>query len=62
MDLYQLKYFLEVARELSFTRAAAGLGVSPSAVSRSVALLERSVKKKLFARTKRHVEIGRAHV
>ncbi len=57
MDLYQLKYFLEVARELSFTRAAAGLGVSPSAVSRSVALLERSVKKKLFARTKRHVAL-----
>lgn len=57
MDLYQLKYFLEVARELSFTRAAANLGVSPSAVSRSVALLETSVKKKLFARTKRHVAL-----
>ncbi len=57
MDLYQLKYFLEVARELSFTRAAANLGVSPSAVSRSVALLEISVKKKLFARTKRHVAL-----
>jgi len=57
MDLYQLKYFLEVARELSFTRAAANLGVSPSAVSRSVALLENSVKKKLFARTKRHVAL-----
>lgn len=57
MDLYQLKYFLEVARELSFTRAAANLGVSPSAVSRSIALLENSVKKKLFARTKRHVAL-----
>jgi DNA-binding transcriptional LysR family regulator len=57
MDLYQLKYFLEVARELSFTRAAGSLGVSPSAVSRSVALLERSVKRKLFARTKRHVAL-----
>jgi DNA-binding transcriptional LysR family regulator len=57
MDLYQLKYFLEVARELSFTRAAENLGVSPSAVSRSVALLERSVKRKLFARTKRHVAL-----
>lgn len=57
MDLYQLRYFLEVARELSFTRAAGNLGVSPSAVSRSVALLERSVAKKLFARTKRHVAL-----
>lgn len=57
MDLYQLKYFLEVARELNFTRAAGNLGVSPSAVSRSVAFLEGSVKKKLFARTKRHVAL-----
>ena len=57
MDLYQLKYFLEVARELNFTRAAANLGVSPSAVSRSVALLERSVKRSLFARSKRHVAL-----
>ena len=55
MDLYQLRYFLEVARERSFTKAAANLGVSPSAVSRSVALLERSVKRRLFARTKRSV-------
>jgi DNA-binding transcriptional LysR family regulator len=57
MDLYQLKYFLEVSRELSFTRAADNLGISPSAVSRSVALLERSVRKKLFARSKRHVAL-----
>lgn len=57
MDLYQLKYFLAVARELNFTRAAGSLGVSPSAVSRSIALLERSVRKKLFARTKRHVAL-----
>lgn len=58
MDLYQLKYFLEVARELSFTRAAANLHVSPSAVSRSIALLESSVEKKLFTRTKRHVALN----
>ncbi len=57
MDLYQLKYFLEVARELNFTRAAANLGVSPSAVSRSISLLEKSVNRRLFARTKRHVSL-----
>jgi|CXWL01.1.fsa_nt_gi DNA-binding transcriptional LysR family regulator len=57
MDLYQLKYFLEVARELNYTRAAANLGVSPSAVSRSVSLLEKSVKRSLFARSKRHVAL-----
>lgn len=57
MDLYQLRYFLEVARELSFTRAAKNLFLSPPAVSRSVALLEASLKKKLFERTKRRVSL-----
>ena len=57
VDLYQLRYFLEVARELNFTRAAGNMNISPSACSRSVALLERSVGKKLFARTKRHVAL-----
>lgn len=57
MDLYQLRYFREVARELNFTRAAAALGVSPSAVSRSIALLERSVRRPLFARTRRRVAL-----
>jgi DNA-binding transcriptional LysR family regulator len=57
MDLYQLKYFLEAARELNFTKAAANLGVTPSAVSRSVSLLENSVKRPLFARSKRRVTL-----
>ncbi len=57
MDLYQLRYFLEVARELSFTRAAANLHLSPPAVSRSVALLEKSLKRRLFARSKRRVSL-----
>lgn len=57
MDLYQLRYFLEVARELNFTRAAENLHLSPPAVSRSIQLLERSLGKKLFARTKRRVEL-----
>lgn len=57
MDLYQLRYFLEVARELSFRRAAENLHVSPPAVSRSVALLERSLKRRLLTRTRRHVAL-----
>src|SRR5712671_4230460 len=57
MDLYQLRYFLEVARELNFTRAAENLHLSPPAVSRSVQLLEKSLGKQLFARTKRRVEL-----
>jgi DNA-binding transcriptional LysR family regulator len=55
MDLYQLRYFLEVARTLNFSRAAEQLHVSPPAVSKSVALLERSVGKRLFTRTRRQV-------
>lgn len=58
MDLYQLRYFLEAARELNFSRAAANLLVSPSAVSRSIGLLERSVRKKLFSRNRRRVVLS----
>lgn len=57
MDLYQLRYFLEVARGLSFSRAAENLHVSPPAVSKSVALLERSLKRRLFTRSRRRVEL-----
>lgn len=57
MDLYQLRYFLEAARELNFRRAAENLHVSPPAVSKSIALLEASLKRKLFTRSRRRVEL-----
>lgn len=57
MDLYQLRYFLEVARTGSFTRAAEALHVTTPAVSRSVSLLEKSLKKSLFTRGPRHVSL-----
>ena len=57
MDLYQLRYFLEVARHLSFTRAARSVHVSVPAISRSVTLLERSLKRKLFVRSQRRVTL-----
>lgn len=60
IDLYQLRAFLQAARALNFTRAAENLHVSPSAVSRSVALLERSVRARLFARSRRHVALTAA--
>ncbi len=60
MDLYQLRYFLEVARTLNFTRAAANLGLSTPAVSKSVALLERSVGMPLLTRTRRLVQLTQA--
>jgi DNA-binding transcriptional LysR family regulator len=60
MDLYQLRYFLEVARTLNFTRAAENLGLSTPAVSKSVALLERSVGQPLLTRTRRLVQLTQA--
>lgn len=57
MNLYQLRYFLEVARELNFSRAAANLNISPPAVTRSIQLLERSIGRKLFARSRRRVAL-----
>lgn len=57
LDLYQLRTFLEAARELNFTRAAAARHVSPPAVSQSIALLERSAGCKLFHRLGRRVTL-----
>ena len=47
--------FVAVARELSFTRAAARLGVSPSALSHSMRALEEQLGLRLLARTTRRV-------
>lgn len=57
MDLYQLRYFLEAARTLNFARAAENSHISPPAISRSIALLERSVGQNLFHRAKRRVTL-----
>lgn len=59
MDLYQLRYFLEAARERHVTRAAGNLRLSPPAVSRAIALLERSVGKPLFHRAGRRLSLTR---
>lgn len=47
--------FLTVARERSFTRAAAQLGLSPSALSHSIQGLERRLGLRLLSRTTRSV-------
>src|SRR5688500_5371200 len=52
--------FLEVARESSFTRAAARLGVSPSALSHTVRKLEERVGVRLLTRTTRSVSTTEA--
>src|SRR5215211_6667517 len=60
-DLNDLLAFLAVARERSFTRAAAQLGVSQSALSQTVHGLEARLGLRLLARTTRRVaptEVG----
>ena len=54
-SMADLVAFLEVARERSFTRAAAHLGVSPSALSHTIRKLEERLGVRLLTRTTRSV-------
>ena len=55
MDLSELNVFLTVARERSFTRAAAKLRLSQSALSQTVRQLEARLGVRLLTRTTRSV-------
>ena len=54
-NLNDLLAFVTVAREGSFTRAAAALGVTPSALSQAIAGLEARLRIRLLTRTTRSV-------
>ena len=60
MDVRQLEYFVAVAEELSFTRAAARCHVVQSALSYQIARLEREHGVTLFERTSRSVRLAAA--
>ena len=59
-NINDLTAFVAVARERSFTRAAAQLGVSPSALSHTVRGLEERLGLRLLARTTRSVALTEA--
>jgi DNA-binding transcriptional LysR family regulator len=54
-NIHEMIGFLAVARERSFTKAAAQLGVTPSALSHSVRNLEERLSIRLLSRTTRDV-------
>jgi DNA-binding transcriptional LysR family regulator len=60
MDTRHLEYFIAVAEESSFTRAAHRLQTVQSAVSAGVRTLEREVHATLFVRSTRRVELSDA--
>jgi DNA-binding transcriptional LysR family regulator len=62
MDVHvrDLRYFLAVAREESFTRAAESLYVSQPALSKQIRALERQLRSELFTRRRTGARLTRA--
>lgn len=57
MNLHSLRYFVEVAKTLSFTKASKNLFISQPGISQQIHLLEKQLGVALLNRTTRKVEL-----
>lgn len=57
MDIHHLEYFMEVARQKSFSKAADAIHISQPSISKAIRDLENQLGVKLFYRSNKYVEL-----